>query len=219
MTTKNFFFDKKNSFCISLQSNKARCDNMHRRFSLMSMQVTTFQACTELDKTLDFASYLNIGQKLCSQSHIKLWKHILNSNVPYALVLEDDAVFDHSWEDRLQEFDVCKIQEFDAIFLNASEPEADIFKWVKANEQYLTAGYIISRQGIFALLELFKCEYHASDFMMVQLQKRSKSYTYFPWLILQDGVDSTIGSGVQEDHAKVIKCLSEINYSLENYIF
>jgi hypothetical protein len=44
------------------------------------------------------------------------------------------------------------------------------------------------------------------------------SYSYFPWLIIQEGDESTIGSGVEADHAKVVRCLGEIGYELANYV-
>ena len=220
MTTKPFFFDNTNTYCISLESHVERWTNMQRRFSKMDLEVTRFIACTELDSSLNFAHYLNIGQKLCAQSHVKLLQHILTTNCPYAMILEDDAVFDCKWREKLLELDLDKIEGWDSILLNASEPDTKLFTWVKANNQYLTGAYIISRQGIFALLEEFSDDYCASDFMMVQLQKRSNCYTYYPWICIQEGKDSTIGSGVDLDHKKVVRCLKEIEYSLlDNYIF
>ncbi len=44
------------------------------------------------------------------------------------------------------------------------------------------------------------------------------SYCYFPWLIIQEGIDTTIGSKFDADREKVVRCLNEINYSIDNYI-
>jgi hypothetical protein len=65
---------------------------------------------------------------------------------------------------------------------------------------------------------MFENNYASSDWMTSRLQMRWNSYSYFPWLIIQEGDESTIGSGVEADHAKVIRCLKEANYSLENYL-
>jgi hypothetical protein len=54
--------------------------------------------------------------------------------------------------------------------------------------------------------------------MTSRIQLHGHSYCYFPWLIIQEGVDSNIGSNVEADHAKVLRCLGEIGYSLDNYI-
>jgi hypothetical protein len=46
------------------------------------------------------------------------------------------------------------------------------------------------------------------------------SYCYFPWLIIQEGLDSTLkkeGETHDADHAKVVRCLGEIGYDMANY--
>lgn len=219
MTSKPFFFDATNTYCISLQSHKDRWTNMSRRFTKMNLEVTRFEACTTLDTSMNFADYLNIGQKLCAQSHVKLWNHILTTDSEYALILEDDACFAKQWKIHLEELDIEKRKGFDAIFLNASEPENQLFSWVKAEEQYLTGAYIISIKGLQHITELFMNQYHSSDWMTSRLQKMSNCYTFFPWLVIQSGEDSTIGSNSNEDHKKVIRCLKEFGCSLDNYIF
>jgi hypothetical protein len=129
--------------------------------------------------------------------------------------MEDDACFDRDWLKKLEELNV---KRWDAIFLNASESESKTFTWVKANEQYLTGAYIVSRRCLYYLLETFRNKIYAADYMTTTLQKMGYSYTYFPWLVIQDGLESTIGSGVVEDHEKVKRCLKDIDYSLSNYI-
>ena len=219
MATIQFSFDKKNTFCISPESHTERWSSMERRFNEMNLEVTRHIASPSVSSKYNYASYLNDGQKRCAQSHIQLWEHVLENHQPYAMIIEDDAVFDNQWREKIEELNITKIDCWDAIFLNSSEPEHNAFSWVKSENQYLTGCYIISRQGIFALLEIFKDEFHASDYMTVELQKRSNSFTYFPWIVIQEGKDSTIGSNSNEDNKKVIRCLKEINYGLENYIF
>jgi hypothetical protein len=61
--------------------------------------------------------------------------------------------------------------------------------------------------------------YASSDWMTTRLQLYGHSYCYFPWLIIQEGKDSNIGSNLEADHAKVIRCLGEIDYGLEENYF
>jgi hypothetical protein len=82
----------------------------------------------------------------------------------------------------------------------------------------LTGGYIISQKGARRILSLFDGYYGSSDWMTTRLQLEGHSYSYFPWLIIQEGDESTIGSGVDADHAKVLRCLSAVEYSLDNYL-
>ena len=65
---------------------------------------------------------------------------------------------------------------------------------------------------------MFSNCFYASDWMTSRLQKMRHSYTYFPWLIIQDGYESTIGSNVNDDHNKVLRCLNNISYNISNYI-
>jgi hypothetical protein len=53
--------------------------------------------------------------------------------------------------------------------------------------------------------------------MTTRLQLYGHSYCYFPWVIIQEGKDTNIGSNLEADHEKVLRCLGEIDYGLENY--
>jgi GR25 family glycosyltransferase involved in LPS biosynthesis len=161
---------------------------------------------------------LQKGQRGCSQSHILIWRHMVEHKLEYALILEDDACFDIHWKDKLNRFHLDSTQKnWHAIFLNASEPLHEIDKWSPALNQFLTGGYILSYTGATILLNTFQGCYHTSDWMTSRLQLLGNCYTYFPWLIIQEGTDSTIGSGVEADHEKVVRCLSAVHYSLDHY--
>ncbi len=143
----------------------------------------------------------------------------MENKIEYALILEDDACFDKNWKEKLDEF--CRQntdKEWHMIFLNASEPIDPKDTWVKASEQYLTAGYVISLASAEIILRDFGNCFFSSDWMTSRDQIYGHSYCYFPWLIIQEGIDSTIGSNLDADREKVVRCLNEINYSLDNYI-
>ena len=212
--------NEKNIFCINLESNGERWEKMEKRFQYFNMNVTRWNACTSKDIKDNFPDYLNEGQKGCSQSHINIWRHIVENKIEYALILEDDACFDKKWMNKIDNFfEKNEDKEWDAIFLNASEPIEQKECWVctKDREQYLTAGYIISYKGSQLLLNDFRNCFFSSDWMTSRLQLYGHSFSYFPWLIIQEGKESNIGSNIEADHEKVVKCLNEINYSLDNY--
>jgi len=224
-----FEFNKTNTFCISLYSKPERWEKMERRLKQTNLEATRWPAAVGGTPDIKdiFQEYLNNGQKGCAQSHINIWRHIqANPIIEYALVLEDDACFDKEWKKKLEQFyqhienpenQEQKHKDWELILLNASEPIHIKDRWVQVEEQFLTGGYIISQRGVKYILEMFHDNYASSDWMTSRLQMRWNSYSYFPWLIIQEGDESTIGSGVEADHAKVIRCLNEINYSLENY--
>ena len=190
-----------------------------KRFEYFDLSVCRWPAAIYPDDIIDtFHHDLQKGQLGCAQSHILIWRHIVEHKLEYALILEDDACFDIDWKDKLNRFHLDSSQKnWHAIFLNASEPLHEIDKWAPALNQFLTGGYILSYTGATILLNTFQGCYHTSDWMTSRLQLLGNCYTYFPWLIIQEGTDSTIGSGVEADHEKVVRCLGNIQYSLDNY--
>lgn len=214
-----FLFNSTNTFCISLLSNTKRLQKMQERFGKLQMEVTIWPACTKENLTNEFVYYLNDNARGCAQSHYNIWKHMMHNNIEYALILEDDACFDKHFFEKLEAFSIdIHDQKWDALFLNASEKIDITNKWVLDKEQYLTGGYILSKRGCYKLLSMFFGWLYAADWMTTRLQLYNHSYSYFPWLIIQEGEESTIGSNAVEDYKKVIRLLSEINYSLDNYI-
>ena len=215
-----FNFNSNNTFCISLLSHKSRTEKMQYRFKELNLEVSIWNASTKDSLNNNFIDYLNDGQKGCAQSHFNLWNHIINNNIDYALILEDDACFDKQFYTKMNSFGKdIKDTEWDAIFLNASEEINIINTWTLVNNQYLTGGYILSKRGAHKLLNMFSSCLYGADWMTSRLQTYGHSYSYFPWLIIQEGTDTTIGGNINEDHAKVIRLLNKINYSLDNYIF
>ena len=216
-----FLFDRNNTFCISLFSHKTRWETMCQRFSIIDLDVTRFEACTEkdiIDEFLDngVSGSPTLLQKCCSQSHIQLWRHIVSLDLEYAFILEDDAKFVKDWRQKLDKINLD--ENWDAIFLNAFDPVTPMDSWEKISHQCLTGGYIISKKGARRILEMFSSGFYIADWMTEQLQNDKHCYSYFPWLIIQDGNDSTIGGDSDENYRKVLFYLNEIRYSIDNYI-
>lgn len=211
-------FSKINTFCISLETNKERWHRMQKRFEEQNLDVTRWIASTPNNLIDNFNNYLSKGERACAQSHILIWKHMIKHNIDYAFILEDDAVFNKNWKNMLSDFKIYDPQ-WDLILLNASEPVIPSFTWTIAKEQYLTAGYILSIKGAKLLLQSFNNNYASSDWMTSRLQYNNHSYCYFPWPIIQDGIDSTLKTNnddLNADKAKVLRCLNEIGYDISS---
>ena len=208
----SFVFTANNTFCISLTRHTERWERMQARFKEENLEVTRWIASTPDTLTDNFHNYLSPGERACAQSHINIWRHIVENKLEYAFILEDDACFDKKWRTKLAEFQIND-PHWDLLLLNASEPVEPNFLWMDVQEQYLTAGYIISIRGVSRLLHWFEGNFASSDWMTSRLQ-------HFPWLIIQEGKDSTLkkeGETHDADHAKVVRCLKEIEYDLSNY--
>lgn len=219
-----WYFDSKNTFCISLETAVDRRARMQSRFDWFGMDVSFCRAATPDECHENFIGYLSPRQRACTQSHINVWRHILENEIPYALILEDDAMFDLRWREKMDDlWEELRGREWDAVFLNASEPVSHLNKWVRAEEQFLCGAYVISLAGvrnIFHIMRtLFENVVYMSDWTTSRLQEIGRCWTYFPWLVIQEGRESLIGSGFEMDHMKVVRCLGEVGYDISgNYI-
>jgi GR25 family glycosyltransferase involved in LPS biosynthesis len=246
-TDKSFRLNGENIFCISLHTAGERQKRIWQRFDHFDMDVSMWWAATPEDVVDKCADYLSPGQRACAQSHMNVWRHIVDNKLPYALVLEDDACFDKRWRYHLDEFLVsqynpggkaepqsgavfprfdARISEansesnvsWDMLLLNCSEPVEPAGVWIAVKDQYLTGAYLISLDGAQKLVDMFGAGLFAADWMTTRLQLRGRCYAFFPWLVIQEGLDTTIGSSVDADHTKVLKCLSDYDYGLDNYV-
>jgi GR25 family glycosyltransferase involved in LPS biosynthesis len=219
-----FVFNCNNTFCISLEYATSRRERMKKRFDYFGLDVSFCSAVLPSEVKNPCVGYLNDGQRACSQSHFNIWQHISKNKIPYALILEDDATFDIAWREKLNIlYQKIGLHDWDAIFLNCSEPIVPKDSWNIIREQYLTGAYIISLEGVGQIFHIIKTwfsgELHSSDWTTNRLQLNGKSWGFFPWLVIQEGQDSNIGSDADADHKKVVRCLNEIGYDISvNYI-
>ena len=216
-------FTQNNTFCISLKSSTDRRQRMTERCKRAGIQFSFWDASTPYDLDETFQNSLRPAEKACAQSHINIWKYMVNYNIDYAFILEDDAVFDHKWKEKFNRVlpKLVSMKQWDGIFLNAFEPTEQIDEWVLAKEQYLTAAYILSKEGASYMLNHFKGWYCTSDWMTTRLQLRNRSLTYFPWLVIQEQKGSLLRSkeANDKDREKILLILGDINYDITNYDF
>jgi len=219
----NFNFNSQNTFCISLENRNDRWTNFTYRANCLNFEVSRWKASTVNDVVDIFLDKLTPIEKACGQSHLNIWKHIVENNMNYAFILEDDALFDqHMFNKLLELSSIIKTHnvKWDAIFLNAlSVMPLNLNVWRKSHMQYLCGGYILSYQGAKFMLDSYKDRYECSDHMTLLLQNQGNCYTYFPWLIIQQNLDSNIQNKTHLNYIdNLVKTQLELaNYSLDNY--
>jgi len=209
-------------YCINLQKHPERFQRVKKRLNNFDLRVIRWNASTPETKCdYNFVHYLNGGSKACTISHLNLYKHILTTNADTVLILEDDASFRHDWKDIVNTKLSTIEQEdphWDCIFLNVAEEIEPVETWTKISNQCLSAGYIINRRGINFILDHFKNMYYCIDWMTQILQSRGHSYSYFPWLIIQENHKSdTKDTDDNHDYAKVLRLLNAYEYPIINY--
>ncbi len=208
------------TYCISLPEATERWKTMQNRCLAFGIPVRRWIASKPDNVEGSYAHYLNPFQKACAYSHIRLWKHALESGYDYIFILEDDAKFRYDWIEVLNKFLPTLPADWDAVILNVSEEIEPLETWSVIKDQCLTAGYLIHRRAIEYILEYCRATnvYYASDWMTQILQKRGRCYSIFPWLIIQDGSPSCIQKDNSPDYKKVVRLLTHYNYPLANYI-
>jgi len=215
---KPFIFNKSNTFCISVLSRQDRWEKMVRRFKNTNLDASRWIASTPNDLTDNFLETLEPLQKACAQSHVNLWKYLIANNMEYMFILEDDACFDKQWYEKLNQVRYeIKDQSWHMITLNANGRNSVSYKWEKISCQWLLAGYILSLEGAKLLLDLYKEKFDIADVMTIKLQGYGKSYGYFPWPIIQENGESTLGNNYTSEYQTVIRRLKQISYPIENY--
>jgi GR25 family glycosyltransferase involved in LPS biosynthesis len=187
---------------------------MEERLARLEIPCTRWKAHTPKDLAESFAPHMNEFQKACAQSHVTLWREMLRRNLEYAFIMEDDILFAKDWKENLRAAHEIDDEDWDLLLLNASEALEKEDAWLPCNQQWLTAGYILSQKGARWMLNNFPVKYEA-DAMTWCLQNQGHSYAYFPWPIIQEGIDTTIGSDVEANRSKVLRLLGDriSNYS------
>lgn len=208
-----FQFDHNNSFCISLLTSDRR-GRMVDRFKKLNMDVTLWDASTPSEVVDIFSGNFKQTVKACAQSHINIWRYIIDNNIEYALILEDDACFDKNWKDKLDMNDIHD-NNWNIFFLNFEHPLPIMNKWVPVTNQWLTGGYIISLSGAKQLINKFNNKFLPSDGMTSKLDH---CYAFYPWLVIQECLESSLGNDVKRVNDIVNTSLNKISYSRDNYI-
>ncbi len=209
-------------FVINLRSAVGRLKKMTRKLKRYGLDFVRIEASLPDQVVGNYVGYLSGTQRACTYSHLRVLRQIVVHNIPAALVLEDDIVFRSDWKEivntKLKALET-EDPSWDALFLNVAEPYAKMETWHVARDQCLAGAYIITKDAAAWILGHFSAQYYCIDWMTQVLQQRGHSYTYYPWLAIQEGNESYNGSNVDADYAKVERCLEASVYGLENYDF
>ena len=139
-------------YCINLDRAQDRWTRVLDNCSKINQKVERFNAYEGKKLTKDDVpnawDHYGNGASGCSLSHYKLWQHILNTDLPYACILEDDAYI-------LEEINNILIldEDFDVLYIS-ERIHADSRR--RACNGCGTESYIVSRKGCEKLLKV--CE-------------------------------------------------------------
>jgi len=96
---------------------------------------------------------INKGRQGCALTHIKLWKYIIDNNIEFATVFEDDIIFHKEWFTRSEEYMKSTPTNFDILYLGCYL-DYMIQAYIYTAPVYCTHAYIITLEGAKKFLNL-----------------------------------------------------------------
>ena len=164
----------------------------------------------------------------CAMSHIKTWKEFLKTDADYAIIFEDDVVFEKNFKNELN--DIIKIapKEYDILYLGCfgCNNQINIFTYLssivglinlnskKLNKfinkpvvAYATHSYIVSRNGANKLLKYIEGNIsNHIDFQMNKLMINNKINVYAlnKRIVYQTSTDETQSNNNSNNHPIIL---------------
>jgi len=143
----------------------------------------------ELKKEYNINPKLNVGEIGCALSHMKIIKEVLNDELEYALIMEDDCNFDYVKYKKMKLTDIMKINNDWDIIQLAMINDKNTFTKISNTNQILeksnfvvagAMGYLINKKGIQKILADFNKNKHI-EVSEVLLFKNSNTYLAKPY--------------------------------------
>jgi glycosyl transferase family 25 len=197
------------NFVISLESAIDRREHIHNEFGRHNVSFEFFDALTpnkakshaqSLALDLSTAS-LTLGELACMMSHVSIWKNMIDENISYATIFEDDVYLGEDAESLLNssewinaDWHIIKIEAF-AKKAMVSATKYDVLSSKRQIRQLKgknlgAAGYILSIKGAKLFLDyILTCRLQPIDEIIFDIfinQKIEPVYQMIPALCVQE---------------------------------
>lgn len=200
----------KKAAVVSLINENERRQHIENLFDEHNIDFCFFDAINKLqvDETLNKyglevgSKRMSEGEVACYLSHYSLWEQLIEYDLPYLMIFEDDIYFSKNADDLLNNFD-WQPTDFDVIKLETMYGRVMVDKGqviglghnlchMKSNHMGM-AGYVVSQQGAKKLIAMSQDlgVDRPVDHIMFDLlveQKRSKVFQVSPALCIQDKI-------------------------------
>ena len=230
-----------NVVVVSLASESARRQHIDNLFSQHEIGFEYFDAINKSQVADILEKYnltinnerLSLGEVGCYLSHYSLWHQVVEQNMPYVMIFEDDIYFSKYAGDFLkkldwlpEEFDVIKLETmYEKVMMNRGFSLTYPYRLRHMKSSHMgLAGYILSYDGAKKLLALIQetgidCPIDHVVFDKLIEQNGSAVYQLSPALCIQDkvyNVDSILFESRLEDE-RVLKAAPFIRTKLSCY--
>ena len=96
------------------------------------------------------------GKAGCTLSHVLLWEAIIQNNIPYASIFEDDVLFHKDWNKLAPIYYQNTNKQTDIIYYGSQDVGSPTDSMITQNPVFTTHAYLITLQGAKILLQKFK---------------------------------------------------------------
>jgi len=157
------------TFIINLKRRKDRFNlTIPRIFNIGYKNIYRFEAVDGQDEELIYnewaildnpqfnpkdINFINTrGAQGCILSHIKLWKYIIDNNIEFATVFEDDIIFHQHWNEIVNKYITETPNDYDIIYMGG-QMEYVMGDPISSTMVWCTHAYIISLKGAKKILK------------------------------------------------------------------
>lgn len=186
-------------FVISLENAKSRQDHIKQEFSKEKIPFSFFKAVTPKDINnvserlgIDVSNAdLTDGEKACFLSQASLWQKVIDENLDYICIFEDDIYLGKNINQFLldiscypKDFDIIKLESFDNPILVDSTFKKQILSrniYKLASGNLGAAGYILSRNCAIKLMCYLQNsnEIEAVDYFLFETLIYNKNFNIY----------------------------------------
>lgn len=131
----------------------------------------------------DFTLYPGTYGVFLSQT--SLWKKMVDEDIPYACIFEDDVIFHSMWHDIAHQYFKQTPQEYDILFMG-SQFEFNAKYHVDKGAVFCLHAYIITKEGAKTLLDYVTSTeaggiYTIDTMLKVSMEKYKPAFKWYVW--------------------------------------
>lgn len=200
----------KNIAVVSLKSEYKRRQHIEALFSDNKLDFEFFDAIDKSKvagilnnyKIIINSKNISLGEVACYLSHYCLWQQVVEKDLPYLMIFEDDIYFSQSAKALLNQlnwlpnsFDIIKLETmYQRVLINKGINLPMKHRLSKMKSRHMgAAGYIISREGaekLIAMTQQFGIDLPVDQVMFNKLikQMQIEVFQVFPALCIQDKI-------------------------------
>jgi len=124
------------------------------------------------------------GQSACGLSHFMIWKNMIDNNIPFLTVFEDDVQFHKDWTTLAPKYYSITPKDIDVVYMGNQGSGTPQDPPITAVPVFCTHAYIITQRGAQRLFHTFvnAARLYAIDCMLIDyMSLRAPPYQWVCW--------------------------------------